>query len=248
VAGIGFTVSLLLSSLAFRGERLGEAKLGILAAAIGASLLSWATFRVIARIRASARARQILGAADELVDLAVDVDPERDHIRGPGDAPVTLLEYGDYECSYCGQAEPVVRELLVSFGDDLRYVWRHLPLTDVHPHAQMAAEAAEAAGAQGAFWAMHDTLLQHRDALRPFDLDHYAQELGLDIERFWDELRRHVHAPRIAEDVASADASGVSGTPTFFINSRRHHGAYDLQTLTEAVQAVREIERLAAAA
>jgi Na+/H+ antiporter NhaA/predicted DsbA family dithiol-disulfide isomerase len=245
VAGIGFTVSLLLSSLAFEGERLDEAKLGILAAAISATLLSWAVFRLIALIPESTRARQILGTADELVDLAVDVDPARDHIRGPADAPVTLVEYGDYECSYCGQAERVIRELLISFGDDLRYVWRHLPLTDVHPHAQMAAEAAEAAGAQGAFWEMHDTLLDHQDALRPIDLGHYAEQLGLDVERFWDELRRHVHAPRIAEDVASADASGVSGTPTFFINSRRHHGPYDIETLTEAVRAARALERLA---
>ena len=248
VAGVGFTVSLLLSSLAFWGERLDEAKLGILTSVIAASLLSWAAFRVIALIPPSSRARQILGTATDFVDLAVDVDPLRDHIRGPQDAPVTLLEYGDYECSYCGEAEHVIRELLHSFGDDLRYVWRHLPLTDVHPHAQLAAEAAEAAGAQGMFWEMHDTLLEHQDALRPFDLGEYAEQLGLDVERFWDELRRHVHAPRIAEDVASADASGVSGTPTFFINSRRHRGPYDIETLTDAVSAARELERLAAMA
>ncbi|MEN3284356.1 MAG: hypothetical protein V7607_5496 [Solirubrobacteraceae bacterium] len=248
VAGIGFTVSLLISSLAFHDQRLDEAKLGILAGAIAASLLAWTAFRLIALIPPSWRARQILNAAADLVDLAVDVDPARDHTRGPQEAPVTLVEYGDYECPYCGEAEHVIRELLRSFGDDLRYVWRHLPLADVHPHAQMAAEAAEAAGAQGAFWDMHDTLLAHQDALRPFDLRDYAEQLGLDVERFWDELRRHVHAPRVAEDVASADASGVSGTPTFFINSRRHHGAYDIETLTEAVSAARDLERLAAAA
>jgi Na+/H+ antiporter NhaA len=237
VAGIGFTVSLLISSLAFRGEALDEAKLGVLAAAIAASLVAWVTFRLIALIPDAARARQLRGTSDALVDLAVDVDPARDHIRGPNDAAVTLLEYGDYECPYCGQAEGIIRELLLSFGDDLRYVWRHLPLNDVHPHAQMAAEAAEAAGAQGRFWDMHDTLIAHQDALRAVDLVGYAEELGLDVERFWDELRRRVHAPRVAEDVASADASGVSGTPTFFINSRRHYGPYDLETLTEAVQA-----------
>jgi protein-disulfide isomerase len=246
VAGIGFTVSLLLASLAFTGGLLDEAKLGILAAASGGTLLSWVVFRLIDAIPKSTRARQILGTAPELIDLAVDVEPARDHIRGPNDAPVTLLEYGDYECPYCGQAERVIRELLISFGDDLRYVWRHLPLTDVHPHAQMAAEAAEAAGAQGAFWEMHDTLVQHQDALEPIDLGRYAEQLGLDTERFWDELRRHAHAPRIAQDVAGADASGVSGTPTFFINSRRHPGAYDIETLTEAVRAAREVERLAA--
>jgi len=237
VAGIGFTVSLLISSLSFHGRELAEAKLGVLAAAMVAALGAWGAFRLIAHLPTPVRARQIASTADELVDLADDVDPARDHIRGAQDAPVTLVEYGDYECPYCGQAEGVIRELLASFGDDLRYVWRHLPLNDVHPHAQLAAEAAEAAGAQRRFWAMHDTLLAHQDALRPVDLVRYAEQLGLDVPRFWDELRRRVYAPRVAEDVASADASGVSGTPTFFINSRRHYGPYDLETLTEAVQA-----------
>ena len=113
------------------------------------------------------RARQLARTADDIIDLAEDVDPARDHIRGAADAPVTLIEYGDFQCPYCGQAEAVIRELLASFGDDLRYVWRHLPLNDVHPNAQMAAEAAEAAAAQGKFWPMHDLLLAHQDALRP---------------------------------------------------------------------------------
>ena len=135
--------------------------------------------------RASSR-----GTAEEILDLAEDVDPERDHIRGPDDAPVTLVEYGDFECPYCGQAEAVIRELLDSFGDDLRYVWRHLPLNDVHPNAQLAAEAAEAAGAQGAFWEMHDLLLDHQDELGPRELARTPSELGLDVDRFWEELRR----------------------------------------------------------
>jgi len=244
VAGIGFTVSLLISSIAFEGQQLDEAKLGVLGAAILASILSWIVFRVIARLPVRVRARQLLGTAEELLDLSDDVDPDRDHARGPEDAPVTLLEYGDYECPYCGQAEVVIRELLESFGDDLRYVWRHLPLNDVHPDAQMAAEAAEAAADQGAFWEMHDKLLQHQDELAPPDLNRFAEELGLDVERFWDELRRRVHDPRLAEDVASADASGVAGTPTFFINGRRHQGPYDIATLTEAVRAARKRERL----
>jgi Na+/H+ antiporter NhaA len=247
-AGIGFTVSLLIASLAFEGRALDEAKLGILAAAVGATAVSGAVFRLTALIPSSARARQLLGTVEDIPDLADEVDPEVDHIRGPQDAPVTLLEYGDYECPYCGQAESVVRELLLSFGDDVRYVWRHLPLNDVHPHAQTAAEAAEAAGAQGAFWAMHDTLLGHQDALRPVDLARHATELGLDVDRVWDELRRRVHAPRIGRDVASADASGVSGTPTFFINGRRHYGAYDIETLTAAVRAARQRAQLALAA
>ena len=184
VAGIGFTVSLLISSLAFRGQLLEEAKIGILAGAVLSALSAWAAFRAIARIPASTRARQLSGTADELLDLADDVDPELDHLRGRHDAPVILLEYGDYECPYCGQAETVVRELLDSFGDDLCYVWRHLPLSDVHPRAQMAAEAAEAAGAQGRFWDMHDTLLSHQDELLPMHIRRYAEELGLDLERF----------------------------------------------------------------
>jgi Na+/H+ antiporter NhaA len=244
VAGIGFTVSLLISTLAFQGQQLDEAKLGVLGAALAASLLGWLTVRVIRLLPTRVRARQIAGTAEEILDLADDVDPERDHVRGSDEAPVTLLEYGDYECPYCGQAEDVIRELLDSFGDDLRYAWRHLPLNDVHPHAQMAAEAAEAAAAQGAFWEMHDKLIEHQDELRPSDLKRYAEELGLDVERFTDELRRREHAPRVAEDVATADSSGVAGTPSFFINGRRHQGAYDVTTLTDAVRRARNRARL----
>jgi Na+/H+ antiporter NhaA len=248
VAGIGFTVSLLVSSLAFTGRRLEEAKLGVLASTIAAPLLGWLVFRLTNRLPAAVRARQIVRTADDILDLAEDVDTERDHVRGPDDAPVTLVEYGDFECPYCGQAESVIRELLSSFGDDLRYVWRHLPLNDVHPNAQLAAEASEAAAAQGKFWEMYDALLAHQGDLSPKAIDQLAKELGLDVERFWDELRRHEHAPRVAEDVASADASGVSGTPSFFINGRRHQGAYDVETLTQAVQAARRRARLLAKA
>ena len=239
VAGIGFTVSLLISTQAFTGQRLDEAKLGVLGAAMLASLVSWIVFRAIARLPASVRARQLAGTADELLDLSDDVEEERDHVRGPADAPVTLVEYGDYQCPYCGQAEVVIRELLDSFGDDLRYTWRHLPLNDVHPRAQMAAEAAEAAAAQGRFWELHDKLLDNQDALQPPDLGRYAGEIGLDVERFWEDLRRREHAPRVSEDVASADASAVAGTPTFFINGKRHQGAYDTATLTREVNAAR---------
>ena len=237
VGGIGFTVALLISSIAFEGQQLEEAKLGVLAAAILATLVSWAVFRVMAMLPESVRARQLAGTADELLDLSEDVDPERDHIRGPAAAPVTLVEYGDYECHYCGRAEVVIRELLDSFGDELRYVWRHLPLNDVHSHAQIAAEAAEAAGAQGSFWELHDRLLADQEKLTAADLTRHARELGLDVERFWDELRRREHATRVDRDVASADASGVAGTPSFFINGRRHRDAYDLETLTAAVKA-----------
>jgi Na+/H+ antiporter NhaA len=245
VAGIGFTVALLIADLAFKGTTLDEAKLGILTAGLIASVASWLLFRAAASLPRRLRIRALLGSSQLLIDLAVPVDPDRDHIRGPEEAPVTLLEYGDLECPYCGQAEPVVRELLSSAGD-IRYVWRHLPLSDVHPRAQLAAEATEAAGAQGRFWEMHDLLLAHQDALRPADLTRYATDLGLDLDRFTDELRRHVWGARIAEDVDGADLSNVTGTPTFFVNGVRHQGAYDLETLTVAVRRARDRALLAA--
>jgi Na+/H+ antiporter NhaA len=236
VAGIGFTVSLLVADLSFTGQNLEDAKLGILAASILAALLGWLVFSVIQRLPRRVQAAGQPGVAEPLVDLVDPVDPDLDHLRGPTDAPVTVVEYGDFECPYCGQAEPVIRELLAEFGNDLRYVFRHLPLIDVHEHAQLAAEAAEAAGAQGRFWDMYDLLFTHQDALGPDDLDRYAAELELDVQRFSRELRTRTHAPRVARDVEGADQSGVAGTPTFFINGRRHHGAYDLPTLTEMVE------------
>ncbi len=247
VAGIGFTVSLLISSLAFSGQRLQEAKLGVLASAVLAPLLAWCVFAVYRRLPRPVLARQIVATAEDIPDLVDDVDAQRDHIRGPDDAPVTLVEYGDFECPYCGQAESVIRELLASFGDDVRYVWRHLPLNDVHAHAQLAAEAVEAAASQGRFWEMYDTVLAHQDELTPRQLGRIAAQLGLDVDRFWEELRRHEHAARVAEDVSSADSSGVSGTPTFFINGRRHYGAYDIDTLTQAVSAALRRVRLRSA-
>ena len=240
IAGIGFTVSLLVADISLAGQDLEEAKLGILAASVLAAALGWLLFRAVDRLPGRFLAPGPAGVAEPLVDLADPVDPARDHTRGPADAPVTLVEYGDFECPYCGQAEPVVRELVAKFGDELRYVFRHLPLADVHEYAQLAAEAAEAADAQGRFWEMYDLLFAHQDALDPEDLHGYAAELGLDVERFSQELQTRRHAPRVARDVESADQSGVAGTPTFFINGRRHHGAYDLPTLTEMVQ--RELE------
>jgi Na+/H+ antiporter NhaA len=236
IAGIGFTVALLVATLAFDGPQLEEAKLGILSAALSAALLTWLLFRATALLPRRMRIRALLGSAEPLTDLDVDVDPDRDHIRGPVDAPVTVVEYGDFECPYCGMAESVLRELLQDFGD-VSYVWWHLPLNDVHTSAQLAAEASEAAANQGAFWEMHDLLLDHQDALAPMDLVRYAEQLGLDGERFTADLREHAGAARIADDVDSADLSGVSGTPTFFVNGRRHYGAYDIATLTELVRA-----------
>jgi Na+/H+ antiporter NhaA len=238
IAGIGFTVSLLIASIAFNGVELEEAKLGILSAAVCASVLGWLIFRAVGAMPAARRARALTGRLELIVDLAVEVDLEHDHVRGPAQAPITLVEYGDFECPYCGQAEAVLRELVSDFGE-LRYVWRHLPLSDVHPHAELAAEASEAAAQQGAFWQMHDLLFEHQDALRPGDLYSYAAQLGLDVERFAADLRDHRMAGRVAEDVDSADLSGVSGTPTFFVNGIRHYGAYDVETLSAAVQAAK---------
>jgi Na+/H+ antiporter NhaA len=238
IAGVGFTVSLLIASLAFTGSGLAEAKLGILTAALVASVATWILFRLTALLPKRTRLRAIIGTAEVITDLAVPVDPERDHLRGPKGAPVTVVEYGDFECPYCGLAEPVVRELLSDFGD-VRYVFRHLPLEDVHPDARLAAEAAEAAARQGAFWPMHDLLMERQDALQPQDLMRYAGEIGLDTARFSKDLRHHAGADRIDEDVDSADLSGVSGTPTFFVNGRRHHGAYDIAALSDAVIAAR---------
>ncbi|HEY5295853.1 MAG TPA: Na+/H+ antiporter NhaA [Gaiellaceae bacterium] len=238
IAGIGFTVSLLIAGLAFHGEQLGEAKLGVLTAALLASVLTWLVFRATSLLPRRLQIRALVGTAETIVDLAVPVDPERDHIRGPEEAPVTIVEYGDFECPFCGQAEPVIRELLRDAGD-VRYVWRHLPLNDVHPRAGLASEAAEAAADQGAFWELHDLLLERQDALLPDDLVGYANELGLDVARFTSDLEKHAGAARVAEDVDGADLSSVTGTPTFFINGRRHYGAYDIGTLEQAVRAAR---------
>ena len=247
-AGIGFTVSLLISSLAFSGQHLEEAKLGALGSVVLAPALGWTLLRIVRRLPAAVRARQLAGTAEDILDLSRDVDPERDHIRGASDAPVTLVEYGDFECPYCGHAEQVIRELLASFGEDVRYVWRHLPLNDVHPHPQLDAEASEAAAAQGRFWEMHDIMLEHQDELSQSHLVGYAEEIGIDAQRMLNELHRREYAARVSEDVASADESGVSGTPTFFVNGRRHYGAYDIGTLSTAVTAARTRARLIAKA
>jgi Na+/H+ antiporter NhaA/protein-disulfide isomerase len=238
-AGIGFTVSLLIADRALSGQALDEAKLGVICSAVLGTLGSAAVFRALRLLPEPLQLRAFVGPAEAVVDLSVPVDPGRDHLRGPVDAPVTLVEYGDFECPYCGQAEPIVRELLATFGDDLRYVWRHLPLTDVHTHAQLAAEGAEAAASQDAFWEMYDVLLHNQEALRFRDLVRYADQLGLDVDRFIDDMNTHVGRDHIAEDVESADLSGVSGTPTFFVNGRRHYGAYDVDTLSRAVHAAR---------
>jgi protein-disulfide isomerase len=168
--------------------------------------------------------------------LTVPVSDGRDHIQGSADAPVTLVEYGDYECPYCGAAYPIVKEVQTRMGDRLRFVFRNFPITTSHPHAEQAAEAAEAAAAQDSFWEMHDALYENQNRLRDEDLRAYAEELGLDVERFAGELGEHVHEARVHEDFLSGVRSGVNGTPTFYINGVRHDDSYELETLLAALE------------
>jgi protein-disulfide isomerase len=169
--------------------------------------------------------------------LALPVSEDRDHILGPRSAVVTLLEYGDYECPHCQQAHFMLQELMTRVGDAVRLAFRNFPLTQIHPHAEPAAEAAEAAGAKGRFWDMHDTLYERQDRLEDEDLVSYAAELGLDIDRFQIDLVNHAYTPRIREDFLSGVRSGVNGTPTFFINDQRHDGSWDMQSLLAAIAA-----------
>jgi Na+/H+ antiporter NhaA len=232
LSGIGFTVSLLIAQLAFDDPQLqSEAKVGVLIAAVLAVGLSWVIFKVAA---------VVFGQTSATLPrkLSLPVDPERDHVRGRVDAPLTLVEYGDFECEFCGRATGMVKELRADLGDELRYVFRHLTLIDVHPHAELAAEAAEAAGNQGKFWEMHDILFAHQGDLDIEDLIGYAGHLDLDVDQFVAEVEQGENAKRIQLDVASADASGAHGTPTFFIGGMRHIGAYDAKSLAEELRAV----------
>jgi protein-disulfide isomerase len=165
---------------------------------------------------------------------------ERDHLRGSPDAPVIVVEYGDYQCPHCGRAHPTVKQLLRVMGDQVSFVYRHFPLTVVHPHAEQAAEAAEAAGAQDNFWGMHDLLFEHQQALTLQHLAEYGVRLGLDVRRFTQELVERKYADRVREDFLGGARSGVNGTPTFFINGVRHDGGYDLETLMGAIEEVHE--------
>jgi protein-disulfide isomerase len=162
-------------------------------------------------------------------------DPRRDHISGSADGSIRLLEYGDYECPFCGVAQPIVKEIQRRLGDDLLFAFRHFPLTNIHPRAEYAAEAAEAAGAQGNFWGMHDTLFENQTALEDEDLARYAIELGLDETRLIREVTSSVYRSRIREDFKSGVRGGVNGTPTFFINGERYDGALDLKNLLNSL-------------
>ncbi|MCF6377073.1 Na+/H+ antiporter NhaA [Nocardioides KLBMP 9356] len=233
LSGIGFTVSLLIISLAFDSTRLqDQARVGVLLAAVLASLAGWAAFRFSARV---------LGQDDAALPriLSRPVDPARDHVAGPVDAPLTLVEYLDYECPFCARVSGVGDELRAHFGDRLRYVTRHLPLP-VHPHAELAALAVEAAARQGRFWEMHSVLFENQDELELEDLVGYAAEIDLDVEQFMRDLDDDEIARHVEHDVASAEASGVRGTPTFFVGDTRHVGPYDARSLIAALEATPE--------
>lgn len=167
--------------------------------------------------------------------LAVPVN-ERDHIQGPPDAPVTLVEYGDYECPHCAAVRPIVREIQRQMGDQLRFVFRNFPVTMVHRHAMRAAEAAETAAGQGKFWEMHDRLFENQEHLEDPDLRRYAQLIGLDVHWFELEMAAHDHLPKVQDDFRGGMSSGVKSTPTFFVNGVRHTGSFELQPLLDAVR------------
>lgn len=226
LSGIGFTISLFIVDLALPDPALADqARVGVLAASVLAALLGWATF-------AATR------TPEEHIPVRLDppVDTGRDHVRGRLDAPLTVVEFADFECPFCARATGVMHDLEARFGDQLRYVFRHLPL-EVHPHAELAAEAAEAAGAQGRFWEMHDRLFEHPERLTAADLLGHAEALGLDLDRFADDLASGEYAARVQADTFSAAASGAGGTPTFFVNGRRHKGPTNSDSLTEALLA-----------
>jgi protein-disulfide isomerase len=164
--------------------------------------------------------------------LTVPVNIGSDHIRGSINAPITIVEYGDYECPYTGMAYPVVQDIMKQFGDQIYFVFRNFPLNDIHPHAQHAAEAAEAAAAQDKFWQMHDYLFEHQKALDDLHLLEYAQKVGVDIGKFKKEMSGHIYAPLINKSLKSGIDSGVEGTPTFFVNGVRYEDSWDLDTFS----------------
>jgi Na+/H+ antiporter NhaA len=223
LSGIGFTISLFIIDLAIPDPVLqDEARVGVLAATVIAFVLGWAIFRIVDKVQPPSRMSLV---------LARPVDPKRDHIKGPLDAPVTLVEYGDFECPFCSRATGSIDEVRAHFGADIRYVWRHLPLTKVHPHATLAARASEAAALQGKFFDLAPIMFAHQDALELDDLLAYAVSLDLDVDRFEEDMRSSDVVNRVRDDVIDAELMDVHSTPTFFVGSKRHFGPYDAATL-----------------
>lgn len=228
LCGIGFTISLFIVELAVDDGMLqAEARVGVLAASATAFLLGWAWFRLVDRLQPASTVGRF---------LVRDFDPERDHFRGNPHAPLRLVEYGDFECPFCSRATGSIDEVLEYFGPRLVYVWRHLPLERVHPHAVEAARASEAAGLQGKFREYGRVLFRRQDHLETDDLIGYAQELGLDVERFHSDLQSGPVANRVADDALDAEFMDLGSTPTFFIGSARHTGPYDAPALIRALE------------
>lgn len=228
LSGIGFTISLFIIDLAIDDPLLeDEARVGVLAASLIALVLGWALFRLVDRLQPPSGAHLI---------LARPVTAVRDHIRGNVDAPLTLIEYGDFECPFCSRATGSIDEARAYFGDDLRYVWRHLPLVKVHPHSLLAAHASEAAAAQRRFFDYALYLFKHQDELEIEDLFRYAETLEFDIDWFETDLRSSDVMNRVRDDMLDAELMDVHSTPTFFVGNRRHSGPYDALSLIKALE------------
>ncbi|UFS59265.1 Na+/H+ antiporter NhaA [Subtercola endophyticus] len=231
LSGIGFTIALFIIDLAIPDPALqDEARVGVLAATVIAFVLGWAVFRVVDKVQPPSKMSLV---------LARPVDAKRDHFRGPIDAPMQLVEYGDFECPFCSRATGSIDEVRAHFGSDLLYVWRHLPLTKVHPHATLAARASEAAALQGKFFIYGPTMFAHQDALELDDLLAYAVSLGMDVDRFEEDMRSSEVVNRVRDDVIDAELMDVHSTPTFFVNGKRHRGPYDAASLIRELNASR---------
>jgi Na+/H+ antiporter NhaA len=230
LSGIGFTISLFIIDLAIEDPaKQDQARVGVLAASVLALVLGWATFRITDWL-----------SPPESVGMTLirDVDPDRDHLRGKPDAPLTLVEYGDYECPFCSRATGSIDEVRAYFGEDrLRYVWRHLPLERVHPHAMDAARAAEAAGLQGRYFEMGIKMFEFQDYLEWEHIYRYADGIGLDIERFDEDVHSARVLHRVQDDAQDAELMDLNSTPTFFVNGRRHQGPWDAASLIRALEA-----------
>ncbi|WP_375001910.1 Na+/H+ antiporter NhaA [Aeromicrobium sp. CTD01-1L150] len=228
LTGIGFTISLLIVGIAIDDPAArDEARVGVLAASLLSFLIGWAALGALDRRRPLTPPGQT---------LLRPFDPTRDHYKGAADAPLVLVEYGDFECPFCSRVTGSIDEVRAHFGDDLVWVWRHLPLEGVHPHAELAAKAAEAADLQGRLFDYVSVLWAHQDQLERLDLLRYADELGLDLQRFEEEMDSEHIERRIQDDLDDADIMDVSGTPTFFVNGHRHEGEFDARSLIAALE------------
>lgn len=231
LSGIGFTISLFIVDLAIPDPRSADlARVGVLAASVIAFTLGWAIFRLTDRFSPPVPVG---------LKLVRDVDPDRDHLRGPADAPLTLVEYGDFECPFCSRATGSIDEVRAHFGDQLRYVWRHLPLERVHPRAVDAARASEAAALQGKFFDMGTMMFEFQEYLEWQHIYRYADQVGCDIAQFDEDLHSPRVLHRVDDDVQDAELMDLNATPTFFVNGIRHRGPWDSASLIRALEATR---------